>query len=268
MLEKFNFTFLLLLEFCINLHSVNLLNIMSKVSKIASENRVLTAGLFKTNFGTIRAKVRAYLAIKYRYSLNGNRVTAQTIDDYLQEGIERLFANFDFEQCLHNGEEITIYGFQKLWFYASQQAMYADNVRATINKKGTTTKIVVTNIVSTDESGKEGVSNVVENKLLEIDNLNSKKDNKIKLSVRKKVRNAIENAKSERDRVFFERVLAHLLIQSSIRRMRKVNNNLTKSISLVEVIDCFTNQFKNKAQYLMFKNRLLEDERLNVLKAA
>jgi len=228
-------------------------------SKIGLENRVLTPALFKSNFNTMRERVKTYLSIKYKYSVTGNKVTAQSVEDYLQNGLERLIGNFDFENCLFNNETITIYGFQKLWFYLSQQSVYADNVRSTMSKKGVETKIVVSNIV-TQLDGKESVTNIVENRLLEIDSDNTKVSPT--MNVRKIVRKAIENAETKSDRKFYERVLAHLLIQSSIRKA----DNVSKAITLKEVIDCFTNQFDNVGAYIMFRTRMETDIRIKRLK--
>jgi hypothetical protein len=96
---------------------------MNKVSKIGLENRVLTPQLFNSNFNTMKERVKIYFSIKYRYSVNGNKVTAQNVDDYLQNGLEKLINGFDFSTCLWKGEEITIYGFQKLWFWLSQSTL-------------------------------------------------------------------------------------------------------------------------------------------------
>jgi len=231
----------------------------NSVSKIGLENRVLTPELFKSNFNTMRERVKTYLSIKYRYSVNGNKVTAQSVEDYLQNGLERLIGSFDFENCLFNNETITIYGFQKLWFYLSQQSVYADNVRSTMSKKGQTTKIVVSNIV-TQLDGKESVTNIVENRLLEIDSDNVKE--RPTMNVRKIVRKAIEMAETKSDKKFYERVLAHLVIQSSIRKA----DNVSKAISLKEVMDCFTNQFENVGAYIMFRTRMETDIRIKKLK--
>jgi hypothetical protein len=228
-------------------------------SKIGLENRVLTPALFKSNFNTMRERVKTYLSIKYKYSINGNKVTAQNVEDYLQNGLERLIGSFDFENCLFNNETITIYGFQKLWFYLSQQSVYADNVRSTMLKKGVETKIVVSNIV-TQLDGKESVTNIVENRLLEIDSDNTKVSPT--MNVRKIVRKAIENAETKSDKKFYERVLAHLLIQSSIRKA----DNVGKAITLKEVMDCFTNQFDNVGAYIMFRTRMETDIRIKRLK--
>jgi len=228
-------------------------------SKIGLENRVLTPALFKSNFNTMRERVKTYLSIKYKYSVTGNKVTAQSVEDYLQNGLERLIGNFDFTTCLWNGETITIYGFQKLWFYLSQQSVYADNVRSTMSKKGVETKIVVSNIV-TQLDGKESVTNIVENRLLEIDSDNTKVSPT--MNVRKIVRKAIENAETKSDKKFYERVLAHLLIQSSIRKA----DNVSKAITLKEVMDCFTNQFDNVGAYIMFRTRMETDIRIKRLK--
>jgi hypothetical protein len=231
----------------------------NSVSKIGLENRVLTPELFKSNFNTMRERVKTYLSIKYRYSVNGNKVTAQNVEDYLQNGLERLINGFDFENCLFNNETITIYGFQKLWFYLSQQSVYADNVRSTMSKKGVETKIVVSNIV-TQLDGKESVTNIVENRLLEIDSDNVKE--RPTMNVRKIVRKAIEMAETKSDKKFYERVLAHLVIQSSIRKA----DNVSKAISLKEVMDCFTNQFENVGAYIMFRTRMETDIRIKKLK--
>ena len=228
-------------------------------SKIGLENRVLTPALFKSNFNTMRERVKTYLSIKYKYSVTGNKVTAQSVEDYLQNGLERLIGSFDFENCLFNNETITIYGFQKLWFYLSQQSVYADNVRSTMSKKGVETKIVVSNIV-TQLDGKESVTNIVENRLLEIDSDNTKVSPT--MNVRKIVRKAIENAETKSDKKFYERVLAHLLIQSSIRKA----DNVSKAITLKEVMDCFTNQFDNVGAYIMFRTRMETDIRIKRLK--
>ena len=228
-------------------------------SKIGLENRVLTPALFKSNFNTMRERVKTYLSIKYKYSVTGNKVTAQSVEDYLQNGLERLIGSFDFENCLFNNETITIYGFQKLWFYLSQQSVYADNVRSTMSKKGVETKIVVSNIV-TQLDGKESVTNIVENRLLEIDSDNTKVSPT--MNVRKIVRKAIENAETKSDKKFYERVLAHLIIQSSIRKA----DNVRKAITLKEVIDCFENQFDNVGAYIMFRTRMESDIRIKRLK--
>jgi len=228
-------------------------------SKIGLENRVLTPALFKSNFNTMRERVKTYLSIKYKYSVTGNKVTAQNAEDYLQNGLERLIGSFDFTTCLWNNETITIYGFQKLWFYLSQQSVYADNVRSTMSKKGVETKIVVSNIV-TQLDGKESVTNIVENRLLEIDSDNTKVSPT--MNVRKIVRKAIENAETKSDKKFYERVLAHLIIQSSIRKA----DNVSKAITLKEVMDCFTNQFDNVGAYIMFRTRMESDIRLKKLK--
>jgi len=228
-------------------------------SKIGLENRVLTPALFKSNFNTMRERVKTYLSIKYKYSVTGNKVTAQSVEDYLQNGLERLIGNFDFENCLFNNETITIYGFQKLWFYLSQQSVYADNVRSTMSKKGVETKIVVSNIV-TQLDGKESVTNIVENRLLEIDSDNTKVSPT--MNVRKIVRKTIEKAETKSDKKFYERVLAHLLIQSSIRKA----DNVSKAITLKEVMDCFTNQFDNVGAYIMFRTRMETDIRIKRLK--
>ena len=232
---------------------------MNKVSKIGLENRVLTPELFNSNFNTMRERVKTYLSVKYRYAVNGNKVTANTIEDYLQNGLERLINGFDFTTCLWNDETITIYGFQKLWFYLAQQSVYADNVRSTMSKKGQSTKIVVSNIV-TQMDGKECVANNVENRLLEMDSINTKE--KPTMNVRAIIRKAIEMAETKSDKKFYERVLAHLHIQCSIRRADKVK----KAISLAEIIDCYDNMFPNLPSYLMFKQRMESDIRLKKLR--
>lgn len=232
---------------------------MNKVSKIGLENRVLTPALFKSNYNSMRERVRIHLSIKYRYAVNGNRVTAQNVDDFLQNGFERILQGFDFTTCLWNNEPITIFGFQKVWFYLAQQAMFADNVRSSTTKKGESTKIVVGSIVS-QEDGKEVILNIVENKLIENDSKNAK--NVPTTNVRAIIRKAIQTAETERDRMFYQRVLAHLVIENSIRKASKVN----KTISLNEVIDCFDNQFQNIDVYVMFKKRMLTDARLKRLR--
>ena len=108
--------------------------------------------------------------------------------------------------------------------------------------------------------GKEDVSNVVENKLIQLDSTNTKIQPK--MNVRNIVRKAIENADNDRDRMFYERLLAHLLIENSIRKANKVS----KAISLIEVIDCFDNQFQNVDVYTMFKKRMITDARLKRLR--
>ena len=252
----------MLIQICINLHSVKQNTMKNSLSKIGSENRVLTPALFQSNFSSMRERVRIYLSMKYRYAVNGNKVTAQNVDDYLQAGLEKLikYEGFNFETCKDSkGEDITIFGFQKLWFYTAQHCIFADNVRSTMSKKKEKVNIVISNIV-TDMDGKETISNNVENRLLEIDSVNSKE--KPKMNVRAIVRKAIETAENAKDRLFYERVLAHLLIQSSIRKA----DNVGKAISLKEVMDCFTNQFQSKDTYIMFRTRMESDERIKRLR--
>jgi hypothetical protein len=231
------------------------------VSKIGLENRVLTPELFKSNFKTMNERVRIYLTRKYPYLVGGNRVTSQDIQDYLQNGLERLMVSFDFSSCQFKGEEITIYGFQKLWFYASQQAVYADNLKARTIRKDSVTKIVVNGIIS-EMDGKQTISSTIENKLLEINSTNTK--TKKTFGIKAIIRNAISQAQSERDKLFYERVLAHLVIETAIRKASKVKN----AIPLSEVIDCFTNQFQNADAYFMFRKRMETDIRLKRLKLA
>jgi hypothetical protein len=234
----------------------------NQLSKIGLENRVLTPTLFASAYSSMRERVRVNFIMKYRYTLSGNRATGNSVEDYLQLGLERLlkYNGFNFETCKDfNNEEITIFGFQKLWFYASQQCLFEDNVKGSTTKKGERTKIVVTNIV-TDMDGKECVTNIVENRLLETDSINTKR--KPKMNVRSLIRKAIETAENQKDRLFFERLLAHLLIQSSIRKADKVG----KAISLKEVMDCFSNQFQSKDAYIMWRSRMETDERIKRLK--
>jgi hypothetical protein len=231
----------------------------NNLSKIGLENRVLTPALFQSNFSSMRERVKVHISLKYRYSINGNKVTAQNVDDYLQNGLERIMNGFDFSTCLWNNESITIFGFQKLWFFLAQQSMYADNVRSSTTKKGIKTKIVIGNIVS-QMDGKEVISDIVESKLIQLDSTNTKSQSK--MNVRSLVRKAIQMAETKSDKKFYERVLAHLLIQSSIRRA----DNVGKAISLKEVIDCFDNQFQNKDAYIMFRTRMETDARLKRLR--
>jgi len=248
----FKFLFLLL-------HSLNLNTMKNNLSKIGLENRVLTPALFQSNFSSMRERVKVHISLKYRYSINGNKVTSQNVDDYLQNGLERIMNGFDFSTCLWNNESITIFGFQKLWFFLAQQSMYADNVRSSTTKKGIKTKIVIGNIVS-QMDGKEVISDIVESKLIQLDSTNTKSQSK--MNVRSLVRKAIQMAETKSDKKFYERVLAHLLIQSSIRRA----DNVGKAISLKEVIDCFDNQFQNKDAYIMFRTRMETDARLKRLR--
>jgi hypothetical protein len=248
----FKFLFLLL-------HSVKQNTMKNNLSKIGLENRVLTPALFQSNFNSMRERVKVHISLKYRYSINGNKVTAQNVDDYLQNGLERIMNGFDFSTCLWNNESITIFGFQKLWFFLAQQSMYADNVKSTTTKKGIKTKIVIGNIVS-QMDGKEVISDIVESKLIQLDSTNTKSQSK--MNVRSLVRKAIQMAETKSDKKFYERVLAHLLIQSSIRRA----DNVGKAISLKEVIDCFDNQFQNKDAYIMFRTRMETDARLKRLR--
>jgi len=234
-------------------------NTMNKVSKIGLENRVLTPELFQSNFSSMRERVKIYLSVKYRYAVNGNKVTAQSIDDYLQNGLEKLINGFDFTTCLWNGESITIYGFQKLWFYLAQQSLYGDNVKSTTTKKGIQTKITIGNILI-NMDGKEVITDKVESKLIQIDSNNVKQ--RPTTNVRNIVRKAIENADNDRDRLFYERVLAHLIIENSIRKANKVS----KAISLNEVIDCFENQFSSADAYFMWRKRMESDVRLKRLR--
>jgi len=234
-------------------------NTMNKVSKIGLENRVLTPELFQSNFSSMRERVKIYLSVKYRYAVNGNKVTAQSIDDYLQNGLEKLINGFDFTTCLWNGESITIYGFQKLWFYLAQQSLYGDNVKSTTTKKGIQTKITIGNILI-NMDGKEVITDKVESKLIQIDSNNVKQ--RPTTNVRNIVRKAIENADNDRDRLFYERVLAHLIIENSIRKANKVS----KAISLNEVIDCFENQFSSADAYFMWRKRMETDSRLKRLR--
>jgi hypothetical protein len=207
----------------------------------------------------MRERVKIYLSMKYRYSINGNKVTGQNVDDYLQNGLEKIMNGFDFTTCLWNGEPITIFGFQKLWFYLAQQSMYVDNVRSSTTKKGVQTKIVINNIVN-QMDGIEIVSDIVETKLIQLDSINSKE--KPKMNVRAIVRKAIQMAETNSDKKFYERLLAHLVIQSTIRKADKVG----KAISLKEVIDCFDNQFQNVDSYIMFRKRMETDARLKRLR--
>jgi len=231
----------------------------NNLSKIGLENRVLTPALFNSVFSSMRERVKIHLSMKYRYSINGNKVTGQNVDDYLQNGLERIMNGFDFTTCLWNNESITIFGFQKLWFYLAQQSMYADNVKSSTTKKGVQTKIVIGNIVS-QMDGKEVISDIVENKLIHLDSSNTKE--KPKMNVRSLVRKAIEMAETKSDKKFYERVLAHLLIQSSIRKADKVG----KAIHLKDVIDCFENHFQNVDSYIMFRTRMESDVRLKRLR--
>jgi hypothetical protein len=232
---------------------------MNKVSKIGLENRVLTPKLFQSNFNSMRERVKTYLSIKYRYAVNGNKVTAQNVDDYLQNGLEKIMNGFDFTTCLWNGETITIYGFQKLWFYLAQQSLYGDNVKSTTTKKGIQTKISFTTILI-NMDGKETITDKVENKLIQLDSTNTKE--KPKMNVRNIVRKAIESAENDRDRLFYERVLAHLLIENSIRKA----NKLSKAIPLSDIIDCFENQFSSADAYFMWRKRMESDVRLKRLR--
>jgi hypothetical protein len=234
-------------------------NTMIKVSKIGLENRVLTPELFQSNFNTMKERVKVYLSMKYRYAVNGNKVTAQSIDDYLQNGLEKIMNGFDFTTCLWNGESITIYGFQKLWFYLAQQSLYGDNVKSTTTKKGIQTKISFTTILI-NMDGKETITDKVENKLIQLDSTNTKE--KPKMNVRNIVRKAIESAENDRDRLFYERVLAHLLIENSIRKA----NKLSKAIPLSDIIDCFENQFSSADAYFMWRKRMESDVRLKRLR--
>ena len=234
---------------------------MNKVSKIGHENRVLTPQLFNSNFNTMKERVKIYFSMKYRYSVNGNKVTGQNVDDYLQNGLEKLMNGFDFSTCLFNGEQITIYGFQKLWFYLSQQSLQGDNIKSIITKKGVETKITIgTMLINMD--GKECVSDNVESKLIQIDSNNVKVQPT--MNVRKIVRKAIENANNDRDRLFYERLLAHLVIENSIRKANKVS----KAIALSDIIDCFDNQFPSADSYFMWRKRLETDIRLKKLRMA
>jgi hypothetical protein len=234
-------------------------NTLIKVSKIGLENRVLTPKLFQSNFNSMRERVKTYLSIKYRYAVNGNKVTAQNVDDYLQNGLEKIMNGFDFTTCLWNGETITIYGFQKLWFWLSQQSLYGDNVKSTTTKKGVQTKITIGNILI-NMDGKEVITDKVESKLIQLDSNNVKE--RPTMNVRNIVRKAIESAENDRDRMFYERVLAHLLIENSIRKANKLN----KAISLNEVIDCFENQFSSADAYFMWRKRMESDVRLKRLR--
>jgi len=231
---------------------------MNKVSKIGLENRVLTPALFKSTFNSMKERVKIYFSIKYRYSVNGNKVTAQNVDDYLQNGLEKIMNGFDFTTCLWNGEEITIYGFQKLWFWLSQQSLQGDNAKTKMVKKGVETKITIGNILI-NMDGKEVITDNVESKLIQIDSNNVKQ--RPAMNVRNIVRKAIETADNDRDRLFYERLLAHLLIENSIRKANKVS----KAISLNEVIDCFENQFKSADAYFMWRKRMESDIRLKRL---
>ena len=231
----------------------------NSLSKIGLENRVLTPALFNSNFYSMKERVRIHLSIKYRYSVNGNKVTAQNVDDYMQNGLEKIMKGFDFSTCLWNNEPITIFGFQKLWFYLSQQCMYSDNVASTMSKKGVKTKIVVSNILS-NEDGKEVILNIVEDRLIENDKKNAK--NLPTTNVRAIIRKAVETAQTERDRLFYQRLLAHLIIENSIRKATKIG----KAISLQEVIDCFENQFSSADAYFMWRKRMETDARLKRLR--
>lgn len=231
------------------------------VSKIGLENRVLTPEMFKSNFKTMNERVKIYLTRKYPYLVGGNRVTGQNIEDYLQNGLEKLMASFDFSSFQFKGEEVTIYDFQKLWFYASQQAIYADNLKARIIRKDQLTKIVVNGIIS-EMDGKQTISSTIENKLLEINTTNTK--TKKTFGIKSIIKKAINEAQSERDRLFYERVFAHLIIETAIRKASKVKN----AIALSEVIDCFNNQFQNADAYFMFRKRMETDVRLKRLKLA
>jgi hypothetical protein len=232
---------------------------MIKVSKIGLENRVLTPELFQSNFNTMRERVKIYLSVKYRYAVNGNKVTAQSVDDYLQNGLEKLINGFDFTTCLWNGESITIFGFQKLWFYLAQQSLYGDNVKSFTTKKGIQTKITIGNILI-NMDGKECITDKVESKLIQIDSNNTK--NVPKMNVRNIVRKAIENADNDRDRMFYQRLLAHLIIENSIRKANKVS----KAIALSDIIDCFENQFSSADSYFMWRKRMETDSRLKRLR--
>ena len=234
-------------------------NTMIKVSKIGLENRVLTPELFQSNFNTMKERVKIYFSIKYRYSVNGNKVTAQSVDDYLQNGLEKLINGFDFTTCLWNGESITIFGFQKLWFYLAQQSLYGDNVKSFTTKKGIQTKITIGNILI-NMDGMEVITDKVESKLIQLDSNNVKE--RPTMNVRNIVRKAIENADNDRDRLFYERLLAHLLIENSIRKANKVS----KAISLNEIIDCFENQFSSADSYFMWRKRMETDSRLKKLR--
>ena len=231
----------------------------NKVSKIGLENRVLTPKLFSSVFSSMQERVKIYLSLKYRYSVNGNRATAQNVNDYLQNGFERMLQGFDFTNCLWNNEPITIYQFQKVWFYLAQQCVYADNVRSTMSKKGQSTKIVVSNIV-VQEDGKENILNIVEEKLIDSDRKNVK--NLPNMNVRAIIRKAIEKADNDRDRMFYQRLLAHLLIENSIRKANKVS----KAIPLSDIIDCFENQFKSADAYFMWRKRMESDSRIQKLR--
>jgi len=232
---------------------------MIKVSKIGLENRVLTPELFQSNFNTMRERVKIYLSVKYRYAVNGNKVTAQSVDDYLQNGLEKLINGFDFTTCLWNGESITIFGFQKLWFYLAQQSLYGDNVKSFTTKKGIQTKITIGNILI-NMDGKEVITDKVESKLIQLDSNNTK--NAPKMNVRNIVRKAIENADNDRDRMFYQRLLAHLIIENSIRKANKVS----KAIALSDIIDCFENQFSSADSYFMWRKRMETDSRLKRLR--
>lgn len=236
-------------------------NTMIKVSKIGLENRVLTPALFQSNFNTMKERVKIYFSIKYRYSVNGNKVTAQNVDDYLQNGLEKMMNGFDFSTCLWNGESITIFGFQKLWFWLSQQSLQGDNVKSCTTKKGVVTKIIIGNIVI-QMDGKECITDKVENKLIQLDSNNVK--NAPTMNVRNIVRKAIENVDNDRDRMFYERLLAHLLIENSIRKANKVS----KAIPLSDIIDCFDNQFSSVDTYFMWRKRMETDIRLKKLRMA
>jgi hypothetical protein len=137
--------------------------------------------------------------------------------------------------------------------------LQGDNIKSIITKKGVETKISIgTMLINMD--GKECVSDNVESKLIQIDSNNVKVQPT--MNVRNIVRKAIENADNDRDRMFYERLLAHLLIENSIRKASKSG----KAISLNEVIDCFENQFSSADTYFMWRKRMETDARLKRLR--
>jgi hypothetical protein len=108
--------------------------------------------------------------------------------------------------------------------------------------------------------GMEVITDKVESKLIQLDSNNVKE--RPTMNVRNIVRKAIENADNDRDRLFYERLLAHLLIENSIRKANKVS----KAISLNEIIDCFENQFSSADSYFMWRKRMETDSRLKKLR--
>lgn len=221
--------------------------------------RPLTFKGFEKRTLAIQKAIARNLVYKYQYTEIGNRLTGETATDFVSDGYLSLLNHFakygelglgfDCNALTYNGQSMTQGDYFRLLYKAAKQRLMKGNRKSLIRKNGEIVgQISVGSIEMTDDGGVATISNEVE---LALQRRNSIETIMTIDVVKNEAKAQLAMADGKLALKFWDIVCRVLEVETS-----------EKTADLA----CLDFGFENKSQFYVAKKRMLENDRLLVLR--